>query len=81
MEKRDDGGVAFPGKHTRAIQAFGTGLPYEETVNHQGMTMRQWYKGMALAGIRVEGITVEEMVIKCSLVADALIAEDKEATK
>ena len=46
-----------------------------------GMTMRRWYKGMALAGIRIDNITVEKMAEIASAVADALVAEDKEAEK
>jgi len=46
-----------------------------------GMTMRQFYKGMALAGIRIDNITVEKMAEIAAAIADALIHEDREAEK
>jgi hypothetical protein len=56
-----------------------------EFIYHPGMTMRQWYKGMALthcsATIREDGIVSSEipmMVKYCGVIADALLAEDAE---
>jgi len=74
MSKRDDGGPMYPHlmPHCQV---------YHETEMYPGMTMRQWYKGMALAGIRIDNITVEKMAEIAAAIADALIHEDREAEK
>jgi len=66
-----DGGQAFPAIVTTMKQ-------------QPGMTLRQWYKGMALQGELAgrhtwqNGCTAEEIVMTVAKVADAMIAEDKE---
>jgi hypothetical protein len=50
-----------------------------------GMTMRQWYKGMALAGYIANSEytrnTAREIAKMASDTAEAMLAEDKEAAK
>lgn len=86
MGKRDDGGPAFPGPKTRLVTGFNDSFPHEETVYVDGMTLRQWYKGMALIGWMSanvgRGLVKDDQVIsQVSGLADALIAEDKEARR
>lgn len=48
-----------------------------------GMTLRQWYKGMAIAGLcsgNMRG-TCDEFSHKAAELADALLAEDEEHGK
>ena len=74
MSKRDDGGPVYPHLHESCQRI-------NETEMYTGMTMRQFYKGMALAGIRIDNITVEKMAEIAAAIADALIHEDREAEK
>ena len=69
----NDGGQAFP------CEGEGLGNP---NYHNSGMTMRQYYKGMALQGVLS---VVGDEVLKLSLfaeniarIADAIIKEDKE---
>ena len=78
MEKRDDGG--------RVIPRFEASSPNRLFVDYTivpvgGMTMRQWYKGMALAAVYIADITSEQMAKVASEIGDELIAEDKKATR
>lgn len=80
MSKRDDGGPAFPLDRVAG------------SVNC-GMTMRQWYKGMAMTAALQHEAILKRIAYQegenpgpsvarfCGEVADALIAEDKEAEK
>ncbi len=72
---RDDGGPAFP----------GSGPPdCDECSDHRpGMTMRQWYKGMALMGYNAQGggWTLDDKRAMAVGDADAMIAEDEEFAK
>ena len=44
------------------------------------MTMRQWYKGMAMSGYDVQNWKSETQLAEyCGKIADAQIAEDAEA--
>jgi hypothetical protein len=53
MSKINDGGPAFPS----TIQYF----PDDKNANEeQGMTLRDWFAGQALAGLVCDGITVTE---------------------
>ena len=71
---KDGGGYAFPNEH-----------PYPEggpgaTRWHTGMTLRQWYKGMAIAGYNANPNyerSHNKKIIWAGEDADALIAEDK----
>lgn len=82
---KDDGGYAEPsmtpvdlsGGFAHAMEALD--VPTRETGNreYRGMTMRQWYAGMALAAIDVPGITAEEAARLAFVIADAMIAEEK----
>jgi len=79
MGKRDDGGPAFP---LRTYQNQNNGqMEWGQT----GMTLRQWYKGMALIGWMSANagrglVKADQVISRISELADALIAEDKEAT-
>lgn len=78
MEKTD-GGAAFPRATEQTVRGYNGTLEGE-----RGMTLRQWYKGMAIAGALVatrlnEGMVVspEGLASACSKYADAMIAEDE----
>jgi len=68
-----DGGQAFPRSGT--------------VVAVQGMSMRQWYKGMALQGLCANGRAncieqhLPEVIRVAGFLADAMIAEDEEFEK
>ena len=66
-----DGGPAFP----------RTGN--ETTIEPQsGMTVRQWYKGMALSGLLADpGETLSHAAINAASLADKLLAEDADKAK
>jgi hypothetical protein len=66
--------------------AFPTDSPSQtgpNTWHFSGMTMRQWYKGMALASIQAAGITIPPSLSNKSIaeiagmIADAMLAEDE----
>ena len=72
---------AFPGH-------YSFDGPLEDYVSEMGMTMRQWYKGMAVQGALASGIGVrsnkghkrhsaDAYAEIAAEIADALIAEDK----
>jgi hypothetical protein len=83
---KNDGGPVYPHLHESCQRL-------NETEMYSGMTMRQWYKGMALDASlhnrsilkRIayqEGIDPGPSVARfCAEVADAMIAEDEEAAK
>ena len=69
MANKPDGGPAFPSTTDRADDAH---------VGYVGMTLRQWYAGMAMQGI-LAGYpkTPSDKIIRSSfLMADAMITED-----
>ena len=56
-------------------------FPCVRLENHKGMSMRQWYKGMALNSFRqfARGkYDQKEIGHICGLIADALLREDEE---
>lgn len=69
MNKKDQGGQAFP-------------VPADATL---GLTVRQWYKGQALAGwlasfAGTSDHPIPEMTTKlCAEIADAMIQEDNKS--
>lgn len=79
--KKDDGGLAFPGFH----------IDNGTTTVYGGMTLRQWYAGMAMQGIlanqdernvqrggRGTGMgTSRDVATYAFVVADAMIAAEK----
>jgi hypothetical protein len=69
---RDDGGPAFP----RTGEGVGN-----KNYDVPGMTVRQWYKGMAIMG-KADVVTNDAAIISwahyAGLLADALMAEDRE---
>ena len=73
-----DGGPAFPAPDFAVKDSIGTDA-IMRLKNLQGMTMRQWYKGMALMGLAADpsfNRTVEHSVAAAARFADAMIAED-----
>lgn len=51
MNTPQDGGPAFPGIEGTPGYGFSTRSTYGEWTNHnQGMTLRDWFAGMALQG-------------------------------
>jgi hypothetical protein len=68
---RASGGPAFPAACT------GTVIP--------GMTLRQFYKGMALAGMKANGdytmTSFQGLAYWAGALADAMLCEDEEASK
>ncbi len=88
MTSKPDGGPAFP-------RPYGTdehSQPCNSNADQQGMTLRQYYKGEALAMLsnenviseiqiqsRREGVNYPEYLAGiCCNIADALIAEDEQ---
>ena len=61
---RDDGGPVFP--------------PGSDIGFMPGMTLRQWYKGMAIMGQAADSEPCEKLAAWAGELADALIAEDRE---
>lgn len=85
-EKREDGGSAFPETHVHPGVEFHptTGLT-PGWHGKSGMTLRDWYKGMALQGMMVPGglfqnhldyaTNIAQIVHSACDLADAMIAE------
>lgn len=62
--------------------AFPQHYPRNATVAEPGMTVRQWYKGMAVCGLVANDSRLAEAVAEeAAEVADALIAEDAKAAE
>jgi len=54
MAKKKDGGLFFPSKRFELVTQFdGKVAPRE--VHNSGVTLRQWYAGMALQGMLASG--------------------------
>ncbi len=57
-------------------------FPCVRLENHKGMTMRQWYKGMALNLLANDNLDLrgkeEEIIKSICLIADAMLKEDEE---
>ena len=82
----EDGGPAFPSH----IEHDVSGSPCGQWCHLQGMSLRDWFAGMALAGIKlranddvVEGASLDEAARQVALgafaVADALLRQRQEA--
>lgn len=69
MRKPNDGGPAFP----LVTRWTGDGYPYEYT---NGMSLRDWFAGMALVGYMARPDAQEGMVTAedCYWYADAMLA-------
>ena len=70
MSAPDDGGPAFPsGKSEKT--GYENTLPY-----YEGMTLRDWFAGQALAGMldRAYGIKCEIIAARSYEMADAMLA-------
>jgi len=46
-----DGGLAFPGKRYEMLKIAGKDEKEEISVTHSGMSLRDWFAGMALQGL------------------------------
>ncbi len=87
----NDGGRVFPGIEKFFVDHVQQGvqglekIPIEKSRQHSGLTMRQWYKGMAMTTL-LELFRVsdrEEQVFKniayhSGKIADVMIKEDEE---
>ena len=80
MPKKKDGGLFFPSKRFELVTQFdGKVAPRE--VHHSGVTLRQWYAGMALQGLLAHNQNLGELTAAdlSHMYADAMIAfEEKE---
>jgi len=91
---KDDGGYAEPsmmpvdlsGGFAHAMEALD--IPTREARNreYRGMTMRQWYAGLAMMGIicgheihATEALAMPNAAERAFRMADAMIAEEKKA--
>ena len=75
-----DGGPAFPAPDFAVKDSIGTDA-IMRLKNLQGMTMRQWYKGMALQGMLAaetgdDRLEPDQYAAEAGRMADAMIAED-----
>ncbi len=79
MSNKPDGGAAYP----RTLQYFPEDTNYDDET---GMSLRQWYAGMALAGIASSPEIYNDLIktagkpgigMACYMLADAMIAQDK----
>ena len=80
MVKKKDGGLFFPSKRFELVTQFDGKLAPRE-VDHSGVTLRQWYAGMALQGLLAHNQNLGELTAAdlSHMYADAMIAfEDKE---
>lgn len=66
MKKLDapDGGPAFP------VRSNIVGIS-------QGMSLRQWYEGMALQGLLVRGETVSDAAQMAKVAADCMLRDEE----
>ena len=87
--EKNDGGQAYPYENVGKFK--GPGGEYHNNPPLPGMTMRQWYKGMALQGllsIPMKAKSVDVLEEKVSMIitnaghiADAMIKEDEDFEK
>lgn len=70
MTKQHDGGPAFP------LQVAPNEYPESNVTVHSGMSLRDWFAGMALmTGICGDGIPASAVAIDAYAIADAMLAE------
>jgi len=72
------GGPAFPGKQkSLMIQSEHIGIASEYEIEHNGMTLRDWFAGMAMQGICASGPDISNPVIAAEAyaLADAMIKQ------
>ena len=79
---QDDGGPAFPGKHQENV-GIPDLAPKMILIEHGGMTLRDWFAGMALQGFissypRGDCADAHLIAPDCYEVADAMLAARKE---
>lgn len=87
MSRIDDGGPAFP----RPMSHDGNGSRAEAFSAHEGMSLRDWFAGQALAGMLADpdvGCTPEHahkfvgvVAIEAYQMADAMLAARKPKTE
>ena len=77
-DKIEDGGPAFPCPASKCEDARGES--YNGTIGQDGMSLRDWFAGQALAGIvqgLMKGIRFEDvpkLAADCYGIADAMLA-------
>lgn len=91
MSARDNGGPAFP---LKLVDEYADGVPSEVRV-FPGMSLREWHKGQALAGLLANpggplqanplsgwdlvNCTPEKVAMLCGEMADAMLSERAKA--
>jgi len=76
-----DGGLAFSGQRYEEVE-LANGDIKMELVTYSGMSLRDWFAGMALSGYMVSDLAVNGPMAAqmCYEITDAMLAErDKEA--
>jgi len=84
--KPNDGGPAFPGGPTGGEYRGEDGYVYHQFSPSTGMSLRQWYAGMAMQGLLSNptiGLepttdTIPAVVKQSFNIADAMLSEGKE---
>jgi len=84
MENKNDGGPAFAGwKQPEEVEG-SMGYPVHLTERNPGMSLRDWFAGMAIVGrasvmsqgvLKGKDLWVDETVENAFLLADAMIKE------
>jgi len=83
-EPKNDGGAAFPSFTIQRHQPHGTSGTVEEIqVPTQGMSLRDWFAGMALSSMTVtpdysKGQCNSDIVERAYKIADAMLTERTE---
>jgi hypothetical protein len=75
-----DGGSAFPGECYNEVPPEAP-MTLMSTTKYRGMSMRQWYKGMAISGLLGDSERVadaDQYIKMAAQVADAALKEDEE---
>jgi len=71
--KTSNGGPAFPIASVDMEPVHPTAQTYDQL---QGMSLRDWFAGMALAGIKWQGYErIDDSAKVCYRMADAMLAE------
>lgn len=76
---KNDGGPAFP----RPASTDEHTEPCNHYLDQQGMSLRDWFAGQALAGIKPEPScwTPADLAARAYVIADAMIAERNKKTE
>jgi hypothetical protein len=74
--KANDGGLAFPsGERYTRTDLMGNQTSNSKGPLHKGMTLRQWYAGLAMQGMLAANPDWDESVVEWAFkLADAMVA-------